>query len=93
MRVHHRLAALVAVVLLAAALLASTAFAFEPPGLSGDAQRYSRDIRRAAPAGGTPQQRAEAERRAAEAAQRNDWPAAIAARRPAVCPRLALPDW
>lgn len=86
MRILHRLAAVVAVFLVAAALLAPPAFAFEPPGLSGDAQRYSRDIRRAAPAGGTPQARAEAERRANEAAQRNDWPAAIAAQEQ----RLAL---
>lgn len=75
MRILSRLAAICAVL-----LLSLNAVAFEPPGLANDARRYANEVRRAAPAGGTPQARADAERRAREAAQRNDWSAAITAR-------------
>lgn len=59
--------------------LAQAAFAFEPPGLAADASRYAAEIRRLAPAGGSPQQRADADRRLREAAQRNDIVGQIAA--------------
>ena len=60
MRRTISLAALLAALLVS---LASVAFAFEPPGLTADANRYFGEIRRLAPAGGNPQQRADADRR------------------------------
>ncbi|MCC7282065.1 MAG: alpha-2-macroglobulin family protein [Acetobacteraceae bacterium] len=60
-------------------LSASLGVAFEPPGLTADANRYAAEIRRLAPAGGNPQQRADADRRLREAASRNDLAAQIAA--------------
>lgn len=60
-------------------LLPVLAGAFEPPGLAADANRYAAEIRRQAPAGGTPAQRAEADRRLREATARNDVGAQVAA--------------
>jgi uncharacterized protein YfaS (alpha-2-macroglobulin family) len=61
------------------ALLATAAGAFEPTGLAADANRYAGEIRRLAPAGGTPAARAEADRRLREATARNDIPGQVAA--------------
>lgn len=60
-------------------LLAAPAPAFELPGLDVDASNYEATLTRRFPAGGTPQQRAQAESRARAAEQRNDWAAAAAA--------------
>jgi uncharacterized protein YfaS (alpha-2-macroglobulin family) len=60
-------------------LLPSGVLAFELPGLSGDAQRYEASLTRRFPAGGTPQQRSQAETRARAAEARNDWAAAATA--------------
>ncbi|MGG5817500.1 alpha-2-macroglobulin family protein [Falsiroseomonas sp. HW251] len=58
---------------------ATPAPAFEIPGLENDALGYESSLTRRMPAGGTAQQRAQAEQRARAAMQRNDWPAAAAA--------------
>ncbi|WP_439550851.1 MG2 domain-containing protein [Falsiroseomonas sp.] len=64
---------------LAGGFLSGGAQAFELPGLSGDAQRYEAGLTRRFPAGGTPQQRNQAETRARAAETRNDWTAAATA--------------
>jgi len=76
MRRTGLLGALVASLLV---LSATLGFAFEPPGLTADANRYAAEIRRQAPAGGNPQQRADADRRLRESAARNDLPGQVAA--------------
>lgn len=60
-------------------LLPLSAQAFDPPGLSDDAGQYEGALTRRFPAGGTPQQRAQAEARARAAEARKDWAAAVAA--------------
>ncbi|NKC30972.1 alpha-2-macroglobulin family protein [Falsiroseomonas selenitidurans] len=60
-------------------LLPTPAPAFELPGLSNDASRYESALTRRFPAGGTPQQRAQAEARARAAEARQDWAAAAQA--------------
>ena len=59
--------------------LALPAPAFEIPGLDRDATAYEESLTRRAPAGGTPQQRAQAEQRARTAQTRGDWAAAATA--------------
>ncbi|WP_377048710.1 alpha-2-macroglobulin family protein [Muricoccus vinaceus] len=49
------------------------------PGLSAESGRYAEGLSRRFPAGGTPQQRAAAEARAAQAEGRGDWAAAASA--------------
>ncbi|HEV7253550.1 MAG TPA: alpha-2-macroglobulin [Mesorhizobium sp.] len=70
---------LLPVLLVLAWLLPQPAAAFELPGLSDDASRYAETLTRRFPAGGTPQQRSQAETRARAAEARNDWAAAAAA--------------
>ena len=53
--------------------------AFELPGIDRDAEGYETALTRRFPAGGTPQQRTQAETRARAAEARNDWPAAATA--------------
>ncbi|MDO9501734.1 alpha-2-macroglobulin [Falsiroseomonas sp.] len=60
-------------------LLPLPALAFDPPGLAQDAGAYESALSRRFPAGGTPQQRAQAEARARAAEARKDWAAAAAA--------------
>ena len=60
-------------------LLPLPALAFDPPGLAQDAGAYDNALSRRFPAGGTPQQRAQAEARARAAEARKDWAAAAAA--------------
>jgi uncharacterized protein YfaS (alpha-2-macroglobulin family) len=65
--------------LVLALLLPAPAPAFQMPGLETDANAYQAGLTRRSPAGGTPQQRAQAEARARAAEARNDWAAAVAA--------------
>jgi uncharacterized protein YfaS (alpha-2-macroglobulin family) len=70
---------LLPVLLVLAWLLPQPGMAFELPGLSDDASRYAETLTRRFPAGGTAQQRSQAETRARAAEARNDWAAAAAA--------------
>jgi uncharacterized protein YfaS (alpha-2-macroglobulin family) len=70
---------LLPVLLVLAWLLPQTAASFELPGLSSDASTYEQSLTRRFPAGGTAQQRSQAETRARAAEARNDWAAAAAA--------------
>ena len=70
---------LVLVLFAALAMLSLPATAFELPGLQRDAQNYLTELRRRFPAGGSPQQRAQAEQRAQQAERQRDWAAAAAA--------------
>jgi uncharacterized protein YfaS (alpha-2-macroglobulin family) len=70
---------LLPVLLVMAWLLPLPVAAFDIPGLAGDASRYEDSLIRRFPAGGTPQQRSQAEARARAAEARNDWAAAAAA--------------
>ena len=51
----------------------------DPPGLAADASAYRRTLQKTNPAGLTPLLQGQAEQRAAAAAGRNDWPAAVSA--------------
>ncbi len=76
----RRLLTLLTILLATVLTLGSVpARAFELPGLSNDAAGYEALLQRRFPAGGTPQQRAQAESRARAAQQRGDWAAAAAA--------------
>ncbi|MBU8542770.1 MULTISPECIES: alpha-2-macroglobulin family protein [Roseomonadaceae] len=70
---------LLPVLMLLGWLLPGAAQAFDPPGLTNDAAVYENSLSRRFPAGGTPQQRSQAEARARAAEARNDWAAAAAA--------------
>ncbi|MGK7866128.1 alpha-2-macroglobulin family protein [Falsiroseomonas sp. E2-1-a20] len=70
---------LLPVLLVLAWLLPQPAASFELPGLSSDASTYEQSLTRRFPAGGTAQQRSQAETRARAAESRNDWAAAAAA--------------
>jgi hypothetical protein len=59
--------------------LAAPAPALEVPGLDRDAFAYEAQLTGRYPAGGTPQQRTQAESRARAAQQRGDWAAAATA--------------
>jgi alpha-2-macroglobulin len=72
-----RLLALLLALLLGAA--EARAQGFDLPGLSNDANAYAQQLRARAPAGGTPQQRAAAEQRAAQAERAGNWAAAATA--------------
>ncbi|HYF06056.1 MAG TPA: MG2 domain-containing protein, partial [Acetobacteraceae bacterium] len=76
-----RLFRILALVILAAlaAPPAPAQTAFQLPGLQRDANAYLGEMRRRFPAGGSPQQRAQAEARAGAAERARDWPAAAAA--------------
>ncbi len=58
---------------------ATSAQAFDLPGLSRDSGQYREQLERRFPAGGTPQQRQGAEQRATTAERANNWPNAAAA--------------
>ncbi|WP_439594640.1 alpha-2-macroglobulin family protein [Falsiroseomonas sp.] len=60
-------------------LMPAAAQNFDPPGLPEDSARYESALTRRFPAGGTPQQRNQAEARARAAEARRDWAAAAAA--------------
>jgi uncharacterized protein YfaS (alpha-2-macroglobulin family) len=75
----RRLLLLLLPVMLALGLAPARAFEPALPGLESEANRYQADLTRRFPAGGTPQQRAQAEQRARAAQQRGDWAAAAAA--------------
>ncbi|WP_426956365.1 MG2 domain-containing protein [Muricoccus radiodurans] len=77
-----------ALLALAAGAPAHAQNSFDLPGLSRDSARFVSELQRRFPAGATPQQRAAAETRAAQAEGRRDWPAAIAAWEE----RLGMPD-
>jgi uncharacterized protein YfaS (alpha-2-macroglobulin family) len=70
---------LLPMLLVLAWLLPQPAAAFDIPGLSNDASGYEASLIRRFPAGGTAQQRSQAEARARAAEARNDWAAAAAA--------------
>lgn len=75
-----RLIRLLLLSLIIAPLLAvPPAAAFDLPGINGDAARYAREIQQRRPAGGTAQQRREAETRIEAARRANDWDAATRA--------------
>jgi uncharacterized protein YfaS (alpha-2-macroglobulin family) len=77
----RRLTVLLFALLLAAALPGAVR-ASEPldiPGLNSDAAAYAASLAKAAPAGATPAAREKAQRRASDAAAKQDWPAAAAA--------------
>ncbi|WP_027283983.1 alpha-2-macroglobulin family protein [Rubritepida flocculans] len=65
--------------LLAALIAAPPAGAFDLPGLAADSQNYRAALERRFPAGGTAQQRQQAEARAQQAERANNWPAAAQA--------------
>ncbi len=65
--------------LLLSLVIAFPAVAFDLPGLDNDAATYARAIQQRRPAGGTVQQRRDAEQRAETARRRNDWAAAATA--------------
>ena len=50
---------------------------FSPPGLEADSRAYQQALIARMPAGGTPQQRRQAEQRAADAQKRADWAATV----------------
>jgi len=60
-------------------LVSSTAWGadFSPPGLEADSQAYQRTLVARMPAGGTAQQRRQAEQRAADAQKKGDWNAVV----------------
>ncbi|MGG5886565.1 alpha-2-macroglobulin family protein [Falsiroseomonas sp. HC035] len=70
---------LLPVLLVLAWLLPRPVASFELPGLSSDASTYEQSLTRRFPAGGTAQERSQAETRARAAESRNDWSAAAAA--------------
>ena len=70
---------LLLILMLAFAPLSTWAQGFDLPGLSQESGAYQQSLQRRFPAGGTPQQRATAERRAQEAAARRDFAAAASA--------------
>lgn len=75
-----RLFRTLALILLAAlAMPAAPVGAFQLPGLQRDASNYLVELRRRFPAGGSPQQRAQAEQRAQNAERARDWAGAAAA--------------
>jgi uncharacterized protein YfaS (alpha-2-macroglobulin family) len=65
--------------LLAALLAAPVVHAFDLPGLAQDSQSYRSGLERRFPAGGTAQQRQQAEQRAQQAERANNWAAAVQA--------------
>ncbi|MBU8536421.1 alpha-2-macroglobulin family protein [Falsiroseomonas tokyonensis] len=70
---------LLPLLLVLAWLLPAAAQNFDPPGLANDSSSYENALNRRFPAGGTPQQRSQAETRARAAEARRDWAAAAAA--------------
>ena len=74
-----KLPRLLLILMLALAPALAWAQGFELPGLSQESGAYQQSLQRRFPAGGTPQQRAGAERRAQEATARRDFAAAAAA--------------
>ena len=74
-----KLPRLLLILMLAFAPLTTWAQGFDLPGLSQESGTYQQSLQRRFPAGGTPQQRAAAERRAQDATARHDFAAAAAA--------------
>ncbi|MCE2918973.1 MAG: hypothetical protein LW837_03435, partial [Roseomonas sp.] len=70
---------LLLILMLAFAPLVAWAQGFDLPGLSQESGAYQQSLQRRFPAGGTPQQRASAERRAQDATARRDFAAAASA--------------
>ena len=83
---------LVLLLVLAAPLRAALADDFELPGLQADSDAYASSLTGRNPAGGTPQQRRQAETQAADAIRRKDWNAAAAALEARVAAGEATPD-
>ncbi|MFM7302916.1 MAG: hypothetical protein ACKO4X_06285, partial [Alphaproteobacteria bacterium] len=74
-----KLPRLLLILMLALAPVVAWAQGFDLPGLSQESGAYQQSLQRRFPAGGTPQQRAAAERRAQDATARRDFAAAAAA--------------
>jgi hypothetical protein len=74
-----KLPRLLLILMLALAPALAWAQGFDLPGLSQESGAYQQSLQRRFPAGGTPQQRATAERRAQDATARRDFAAAAAA--------------
>ena len=70
---------LLLILMLAFAPVIAWAQGFDLPGLSQESGAYQQSLQRRFPAGGTPQQRATAERRAQDATVRRDFAAAASA--------------
>ncbi|MFM7607805.1 MAG: hypothetical protein ACKO9A_02845, partial [Alphaproteobacteria bacterium] len=74
-----KLPRLLLILMLTFAPVIAWAQGFDLPGLSQESGAYQQSLQRRFPAGGTPQQRAAAERRAQDATARRDFAAAAAA--------------